>query len=122
METVEYCYTDTDNPQLDGIAKEIGEYLVGAYPGYSWSVTIKGGVVQLRSNKISPHWGMQIMLNGLQQDAGIRKREIVMKAGEFLECANMRRSGWQGEYAKELDGRKDKKEFSPIISPLIIPA
>ena len=121
METVEYCYTDTDNAQLDGIAKEIGEYLVGAYPGYGWSVTIKGGVVQLRSAKISHNWGMQIMLNGLQQDAGIRKKEIVMKAGEFLECANMRRNGWQGEYAESLEGRKDKNEFSPIISPLIIP-
>lgn len=117
MEAVEYCYTDTDHPQLDGLAKELGEYVVFAYPGYSWSVTIRGGVIQLRSQKVHPNWGMQIMLTDVEHDAGARKKKIVMKAGEFLEAANMRRGTWQGGFATELDGRQDKKEFSPIIAP-----
>lgn len=117
MQAVEYCYTDTDHPQLDGLAKELGEYLCGAYPGYNWMVTINGGVVQIRSQKIHPQWGMQIMLNGLQDDAGSRKKTVVMKAGEFLEAANMKRGMWQGDFAKELDGRQDKKDFKPIILP-----
>ena len=116
MEAVDYCYTDTDLKQLEPLAKEIGEYLVSAYPGYSWAVTINGGVVQIRSQRIHPNWGMQIMLKNLQDDAGVRKKMVVMKAGEFLECANMRRGTWQGETAQTLEGRKDKKEFSPIIT------
>ena len=120
MEAVEYCYTDTDHPQLDNLAKELGEYIVGAYPGYNWSVTIQGGVVQIRSQKIHPQWGMQIMLSDLQYDGGSRKKTVVMKAGEFLEAANMKRGTWQGEFAKTLDGRKDDKAFSPIITPLVM--
>jgi len=121
MEAVEYCYTETDNPQLDNIAKELGEYVVGAYPGYNWSITIRGGVVQIRSQRVHPQWGMQIMLRDIQHDGGARKKTVVMKAGEFLECANMRRGLWRGDTAQTLDGRKDKKEFSPIITPIITP-
>jgi hypothetical protein len=121
MEAVEYCYTETDHPQLDNIAKELGEYVVGAYPGYNWSITIRGGVVQIRSQKVHPKWGMQIMLNDLQFDGGVRKKMVVMKAGEFLECANMRRGSWKGDYAQTLEGRKDNQDFSPIITPTITP-
>ena len=117
MEAVEYCYTDTDNPQLDGLAKELGEYICFAYPGYSWSVTIQGGVIQIRSQRVHPNWGMQIMLGDVDHDAGKRKKQVVMKAGEFLECANMRRGTWQGGFAKDLEGRKDEQAFSPIIAP-----
>jgi hypothetical protein len=117
MEAAEWAYTETDHPQLDGLAKELAEYICAAYPGYSWAVTIRGGMVQIRSNRIHPNWGMQIYLNDIQHDAGSRKKTVVMKAGEFLEAANMKRGLWQGDYAKELDGRKDKKEFSPIVIP-----
>ena len=99
------------------MCKEIGEYICTAYPGHLWHVRIDGGMLIIKNLAISDTWSMCRKYSDIAHDAGIRKREVIMAAGEFLECANMRRGAFNGEYAKELDGRLDKNDFVPIAVP-----
>lgn len=112
-----YVMTESDDERNLPMCKEIAEYLVQAYPGHPWHVRIDGGMLIIKNMKISPIWSMARKFSDIAQDAGSRKREVVMAAGEFLECAHMRRGLATGENAKVLEGRKDDKPFSPIIMP-----
>ena len=114
---VGHVMTESEDPANLPMCKEIAEYLWGAYPGHSWFVRIDGGMLIIKNLKISEKWAMVRPFSSISQDAGSRKKEVVMAAGEFLECANMRRAGWQGETAKTLEGRKDKNTFTPLILP-----
>jgi hypothetical protein len=112
---VDNVLTESADPANLGMCKEIAEYLVGAYPGYGWHVRIDGGMLILKSMKISPVWSMCRKYSDIAQDAGQRKRDVVMAAGEFLEAANLRRGVATGEAAKVLEGRKDDNKFQPLI-------
>jgi hypothetical protein len=110
-----YVMTESADEANLPMCKEIAEYLVQAYPGHPWHVRIDGGMLIIKNMKISPIWSMARKFSTIAQDAGIRKREVVMAAGEFLECANLRRGLATGETAQTLEGRKDDKPFTPII-------
>ena|SRR5690349_1448613 len=83
------------------LAKEIGEILEGAYPGWLWAVKIKGGILFIQSLVIcekliglvrnAQSMGMVVPLSKIMDDAKVRKHEIIMKAGEFLERVNQKR-------------------------------
>lgn len=83
------------------LAKEIGEILEGSYPGWLWAVKIKGGIVFIQSLVIceqlagyvryAQSLGMVVTLAKIITDAKVRKHEIIMKAGEFLERINQKR-------------------------------
>lgn len=111
---VDHAMTESADPANLPMCKEIAEILVGAYPGYGWHVRIDGGMLIIKSMKISPVWSMTRKYADIAHDAKRRKREVVMAGGEFLECARMRRGAATGEYAKELDGRLDDKPFHPV--------
>lgn len=110
----DHAITESADPANLPMCKEIAEYLVGAYPGYGWYVRIDGGMLIIKSMKISKMWSMTRKFSDIAQDAGIRKRTVIMAAGEFLEAANLRRGTATGETAKVLEGRLDDKEFQPI--------
>lgn len=116
-EVADYVMVESADERNLPMCKEIGGYLVQAYPGYRWHVRIDGGALIIKSMKISPTWAMKRNYSDVAHDAGIRKREVVMAAGEFLECANLRRGIATGETAKTLEGRRDSKPFTPMIQP-----
>lgn len=108
-----YCITESADPANLPMCKEIGEYICQAYPGYTWYVRIDGGMLIIKNLMIHDQWSMTRRYDTIAHDAKKRKHDVVMAAGEFLEAANMRRGIWEGEYAKELDGRLDKVDFKP---------
>jgi hypothetical protein len=83
-----------DNPLADACAKEAAEVLVTAYPNHGWWVECKGGVLVIKHLEASGARGLIGMLRKMDQlshDAGRRKREILIAAGELLERAGLRR-------------------------------
>ncbi len=110
------CTESADEANLP-MCKEIAEYLVAAYPGHPWHIRIDGGMLIIKNMKISEVWSMTRKFSDIAHDAGRRKREVVMAAGAFLEAANMRRGKADGENAQTLEGRLDKKEFTPMVTP-----
>jgi hypothetical protein len=106
---------EADNPIDQNMSNEIGETLSTTYPGYSWHVRIGGGMVIIKNQSISPVWAMACQYSLVAHDAGFRKREIVRRGGQFLECAFLvRGKAKSGDVATKLDGRLDDKKFNPL--------
>lgn len=100
-----YAITESKDDSLLPLAKEIAQDLTLAYPGHSWHVRIDGGIVVIKNMNISVTAGMVRKLKDLDHDAGRRKHDVIMAAGEFLEAANMRRGAHrEGEIAETLEG------------------
>ena len=116
--------TESADPRNLPMCKEIGEYITTAYPGHLWYVRIDGGMLIIKNYAISDTWSMTRKLADIQHDANKRKHDVIMAAGEFLECAAMRRGAYEGEYAQQLEGRLDDVAFKPTpqSAPLIIEA
>ena len=110
-----YVITESADEANMPMCKEIAEYLVKAYPGHPWHVRIDGGMLIIKNMKISEVWSMARKFASISQDAGQRKHDVVMAAGEFLEAAHMRRGAADEENTKVLEGRLDKKPFKPIL-------
>ena len=98
-----------ENALGESKAKDALAVLMREYPGYSWKVDVKGGVLfvrlldaQLRSRRAN--WGMAKKLSAMDHDAAVFEKELKFMAGEFLERANLRRAWNQGEQIKRLEG------------------
>jgi hypothetical protein len=87
-----YCYGDTKLEEA--YAKEAAEALVAAYPNHPWWVECKSGCLIIKHREASGFRntvGMVRHTAALDHDARARKRDIVMKAGEMLERAGLKR-------------------------------
>lgn len=78
---------DLDDPMAMGMVRD----LCRQYPGHSWFVVIRGGIVHVKDMDISPDWGMAIHYNDIKGDANDRTRKVLRAAGEFLERARIKR-------------------------------
>lgn len=100
---------EADDDRDDGMAKEIGSILAEAYPGHPWHIRIGGGVLIIKHMKVSQKMGIARRYQRIGWDAAVRKREVVMAAGEFLERAGLTRGRViEGEFVKTMEGAKDK--------------
>jgi hypothetical protein len=95
---------DCEHQADEGMAKEAIQTLVAHYPGHDWHVTIKGGIMHVKALNIHHQWGMCAHYRQIKHDANERKREIVMKAGEFLERANLKRGAYEGQRVAAVEG------------------
>lgn len=103
--SMSYAITESADSQNLQMAKEIAQDLTMAFPGHSWHVRIDGGLLIIKNMNISVTASMVRHIKELDHDAGKRKHDVVMAAGEFLEAANMRRGAWrEGEIAQSLEG------------------
>ncbi len=114
---MDYAITDAPNEADLPKCKEIAEYLTGAYPGHNWWVTINDGMLIIKSLKISTNAAMVVPMRKFDSDAGRLKHEVVMKGGEFLEAANLRRGTFQGQNAKKLEGIETRQKARMIPQP-----
>lgn len=78
---------DIDDPMAMGMVRD----LCRQYPGHSWFVVIRGGIVHVKDMDISPDWGMCIHYSDIKDDANDRTRKVLRAAGEFLERARVKR-------------------------------
>lgn len=112
---MDYAITDAPNATDLPKCKEVAEILTATYPGHNWWVSINDGMLIMKSLKISQNAGMVVPLRLFDGDAARLKREVMMKGGEFLEAAHLRRGAFQGENAKVLEGMKAKQK--PRLMP-----
>ena len=113
-----YCFGDT--PLNDNYAKEAAEVLVAAYPNHSWWIECKQGVLIIKHLEASGFRGSIGMLRHTQMldhDAKARKHDYVMKAGEMLERAGMKRGARTEDPVKafEFDDKKLAKHWHKPI-------
>ena len=96
--------TEAKNPLDLAFCKKVAEILTPTYPGHTWYVEINDGMLIIKSMKVATNAGFMVPLRRFDGDEERLKREVVMKAGEFLEAAHLRRGAFQGENAKVLEG------------------
>ena len=114
---IEKMYAITESQEASNLpkCKEIAEYLAQAYPGHTWYIRIDGGCLIIKNLKIHDKAAMVRKLNTLYQDAERLKHDVVMAAGEFLECAGMRRRAYEGDHVTKLEGMKKGEVFKPRV-------
>lgn len=103
------------------IAKNSVEALVRHYPGYSWFVEVRDGLLMIRCPELDwrGRYCMVRKLGAVQHDYGRLVREVVHAAGEYLERANLRRGrAVEGERAQKIEGAD---YFKPLPSGLLVP-
>lgn len=115
----------------ESTAKDVLRELCRLYPGYSWIVQLKGGLLMIRNYTLDwrGRYCMVRKLSDVQHDHGRLIREVRLMAGEFLERANMRRQGFEPgtDKSTQLDGAHatGSKRWTPepnhgITSPVIV--
>lgn len=103
------------------IAKNSVEALIKHYPGYSWFVEVRDGLLMIRCYELDwrGRYCMVRKLGTVQHDYGRLVREVVHAAGEYLERANLRRGEKrEGEMAQKIEGAP---YFKPMPSGLLVP-
>ena len=98
---------DTEHDRDESMAVDMLKELVKTYPGHSWFVVIRGGVVHVKDMDISHHWGMCLHYSDIKDDAKERTKSLLRSAGEFLERANLKR-GAKTDRAMHVEGIADK--------------
>ena len=78
-------------PQQDE-AGYILSALCDVYPGYPWAVRVYEGGFFIRHLGYPPGWGMNCKTPEFGYSASALKRTVVMRAGEWLERARLKRS------------------------------
>lgn len=114
---MDYAITDAPNAADLQKCKEIAQYLTATYPGHNWWVTINDGMLIIKSLKISSNAAMVVPLRRFDGDGARLKREVVMKGGEFLEAAGLRRASFQGQNATHLEGMPTRQKARLMPQP-----
>ena len=118
-------YVNGDTKMEESYAKEAAEILNIAYPNHSWWIECRQGTLIIKHMEASGFRGSVAMLrhiNSLAHDAAVRKKDIVMKAGEMLERAGMKRGARTDDPVTGFemdDSRMNKYWHRPIIMPQI---
>lgn len=89
-------------------ARQIIEVLSMAYPNHPWAVRVYDGGFFIQHMDFDPKWGMNCKVKDFAYSASQMKREIIMKAGEWLERANLKRGFGDESPIKHVEGVPEK--------------
>jgi hypothetical protein len=105
-------YTEGDTDAQYAEALSIMNLLTAAYPGHPWAVRVAGGVIFIRylDDRLLGNWGMALKQKDSNHDAAVLKREVVMKAGEWLERAGLARGRSNGDEIIRVEGVPDAQQ------------
>ena len=93
-------------------ANDIIAVLCVAYPGHPWAVRVYDGGFFIRHLSFPTNWGMNCKFRDTGHDWAVMKREIISKAGEWLERAGMARGRYDGDWEQgRVEGVPDR--FQP---------
>ena len=101
-------FYEGDNRLEEADAKTVLDILCEVYPMYPWAVSMRGGMFFIRHLGFPANWGMAVRFANVQHDAAVLKREVIMKTGEFLERANLKRGAATGEEIGRVEGVPEK--------------
>ena len=101
-------FYEGDNRLEEADAKTVLDILCEVYPMYPWAVSMRGGVFFIRHLDFPHNWGMVVKFGEVRHDAAVLKREVIMKAGEWLERANLRRGVAREDMIGRVEGVPEK--------------
>ena len=81
------------------LAKNVAEKLEEKYPGWLWAVTVKDGVVGVKSLRLSGNWGFILHADKIDNDY----KMVVMAGGEILERYKQHRSKFDEDRYMDLE-------------------
>lgn len=110
IQTVEV--TSLDEIGMMDWAKAVGDTLAKHYPEHLWAVAWQGKALVVKNLGISGLYGM-VLENPMKMSLRAIQRDAVLKAGELLERAGMKRGAWNGEMAEKLEG-SNPVHFKPF--------
>lgn len=84
-------------------AKTVANKLSTVYPNHLWAVAWQGKALVVKNLAISGFYGM-VLEDAQRHSLKYIEKDAVMKAGELLERAGMKRGAWDGTPAEELEG------------------
>ena len=99
-------------------AKMILDVLSTAYPGHPWGVRVYDGGFFIRHLQFPKNWGMNLKYRNVSHDAAVMKREIISKAGEWLERANIKRGRYDGDQPDYRVEGVPEKDQPKVITPV----
>jgi hypothetical protein len=105
---VTILYTEGGTQAQQDEAHQVLAVLCAAYPGHPWAVRVDQGIVFIRHLELGSNWGMNTKWRNIDHDAGVFKREIIRKAGEFLERAGLVRGRANGDEIARVEGLPEK--------------
>ena len=89
------------------------------YPGHPWAVRVYDGGFFIRHLDFPSNWGMNCKYENFSHDAAVLNRTIIMKAGEWLERANLKRGRSDESPILRVDGVPEAYQ-PPSVKPEII--
>ena len=113
-------YTDGATPAQEAEAENIIGVLTSIYPGYPWACRVYDGGFFIRHLDAPAGWGMNCKYKSFSHDAAVMKREIVMKAGEWLERCNLKRGRNNDDEIQRVEGVPDHQQpaaAKPAVKP-----
>lgn len=90
-------YSEGATQAQEDEAETILGVLSFAYPGHPWGVRVYDGGFFIRHLAFPSNWGMNCKFSELGHDWAVMKRTIILRAGEWLERANMARGRYDAE-------------------------
>ena len=103
-------YSEGTNKKEEADAHMVLTLLTQAYPGHPWWVRVEGGCIFIRHLLFGKNWGMNVKFKHVNHDAAVFKKEIIMKAGEWLERAGLARGREDGSDILKVEGIPDKDQ------------
>lgn len=93
-------------------AQWIIEALDFAYPNHPWMVRVYDGGFFIRHMNLPSNWGMNC--KGQYASASLLKKDVIQRAGEFLERAGIPRTRWDDDNdIKRVEGVPEKWQPEP---------
>lgn len=113
-------YSEGATKAQEDEANGIIHALTVAYPGYPWAVRVYDGGFFIRNLEYPYNWGMNFLYKSFGYSASAMQREIILKAGEWLERAHLKRGRNNGDEIEILEGVSEKyqpKKPALILNP-----
>ena len=79
-----------------------------AYPGHPWAVRVYDGGFFIRHLDFPANYGMNAKFKDNGYSASALKRDVILKAGEWLERANLARGRANGDEIGRVEGVPEK--------------
>lgn len=106
------------------LAHLILDVLTVAYPGHPWAVRVygdnSGGGFFIRHLDFPSNWGMNQPKAHLYGSSSEMQRDVIMRAGEWLERANLKRGPANGDEIVRVEGVPER--YQPHRPPIVAEA
>jgi len=107
-------YSEGATKAQEDEANWILEAISIAYPNHPWAVRVygdsTGGGFFIRNLNFPKNWGINCKHGGKIYSASSFKKDVIRKAGEWLERANLKRGVGDGAPVDFLEGVPDKDQ------------